>query len=158
MASNSKDKPVRNKGVPYKDVPYRAGGKQQGTPATRKNELLGAGPGTGFTPGHDGTGPRSSARSGYVEESPRESSRGPMEFGVARPAERPRPMPKDIPVQSTTTHQGNIVRFLDGHSEIRRERGYLTGLLNNPEIHPDDKRDIQMEITHRDAINNHKYW
>jgi hypothetical protein len=69
-------------------------------------------------------------------------------------------MPREIPVQSTPGHggTGNIVRYLDGHSEIHRERGYLTGLLNNPDVHPDDKRDIQTEITHRDAIHNHRYW
>jgi hypothetical protein len=158
MASNhnEQEKPVRDDGLAPRKVPFRAGGKQQGTPATRKASLLDSGPGLGYVPGSGSTG--SNARAGGVDEAPRESARGPMQYGVARPAERPRPMPREIPVQTQTTHFGNITRYLDGHSEITRERPGLVEMMNNPDTHPDDKRDIQTEITHRDAINNHKYW
>jgi hypothetical protein len=67
-------------------------------------------------------------------------------------------MPREIPVHSQTTHTGTIVRFLDGHSEIHRERPGLVELLGSPHVHPDDKEAIRTEITHRDAIHNHRYW
>ena len=41
---------------------------------------------------------------------------------------------------------GNIVRYLDGHTEIHRERPELVELLGNPHLHPDDKDEIRQEI------------
>jgi hypothetical protein len=159
MASNHSEqqKPVRDDGAPYKDVPYRAGGKQQGDLSTRKNSLMDTGT-IGYVPGHSGTGRGSSAAAGYVEEAPRESARGPMQFGVARPAERPRPAPREIPVHTQTTRFGNLTRFLDGHSEVVRERPGLVEMANHPDTPPDDRAALNQEIAHRDAVQNHRYW
>lgn len=145
-------RPVLDNGKPRgpRPVPYRAGGPQ-GELQDRKNKLMHTGS-TGYVPGYGSTGYGSSAQAGHVHEAPLRPS-GDDELESARS-----PMPREIPVHSRPTHTGNIVRFLDGHSEIRRERPGLVEDMNNPHIHPDDKKDIQTEIVHRDAIHNHKYW
>ncbi len=149
MASyNKQEKPVRDDGLAPRDIPYRAGGKQQGSLAGRKNALLGTGP-VGYLPGRAGQG------AGLVDVAPRQAGPVPgfddMEYG-------PRPMPREIPVHTQSTHFGNVTRYLDGHSEIHRERPGLAELLGNPHVHPDDKEDIRAEIAHRDAVHNHRYW
>jgi hypothetical protein len=159
MANSNDDRPpVRDEGVPKPEAPYRAGGKQQGTRATRKNALMDAGT-IGYTPGHDGPGRGSSAQAGYVHEAPRESGMsGPIQYGVQQAAPRPRPMPREIPVHTQSTHFGNITRYLDGHSEVHRERPGLVEMMNHPDTHPDDKEALRQEIVHRDLLRSHRYW
>jgi hypothetical protein len=145
-------KPVLDSGKPRgpRPVPYRAGGPQ-GELSDRKNALMNTGT-TGYVPGHGGTGHGSSAQAGHVQEASLTSS-GDDELEAGR-----RPMPREIPVHSQTTHFGNITRYLDGHSEIHRERPGLVELMNHPST-PDDMRgDIADEIVHRDAVHNHRYW
>ena len=138
------NRPVMDEGEPYQARPYRAGGSQ-GNLAGRKAALLNTGT-TGFRPG--------SRRDAYAYEAPQKS--GPVP-GSDDLEYAPRPHPRDIPVSSQTTHMGNVVRFLDGHSEIHRERPGLAGMLNDPNLaHLHD--DIRDEITYRDAVHNHKYW
>jgi hypothetical protein len=149
--STKNNRPVQDSGASKPAVPFRAGGKNQGDLATRKAALSDTGS-IGHVPGHRGTGYGSSAQAGHVHEAPVTPS-GDDELEAAR-----RPMPREIAVQSQTTHFGNITRYLDGHSEIHRDRPGLVELLGNPHVHPDDKEAIQMEITHRDAIHNHRYW
>jgi hypothetical protein len=159
MAGNyhQEQRPLRDEAVPLPREGYKAGGKDQGDPRTRKNATLNTGT-IGYVPGHSGTGRGSSAQAGGVDEVPRESARGPMQYGVARPAERPRPMPREIPVQSQTTRFGNLTRFLDGHSEVVRERPGLVEMANHPDTPPDDRAALNQEIAHRDAVQNHRYW
>lgn len=146
----SKDKrPVMDEGVPYRERPFTAGGPQ-GELSGRKAGLMNTGT-PGFLPGQRGG---SIERPGYVHEAPQKSGRVPgdddLEYG-------PRPHPREIPVHSQATHTGTIVRFLDGHSEIHRERPGLVEDLKNPHM-ADYHDDIRDEIAHRDAVHNHKYW
>jgi hypothetical protein len=67
-------------------------------------------------------------------------------------------MPREIAVHSETTRFGNVTRYLDGHSEVHRERPGLVELMNHPDTHPDMKSDIADEIKHRDAVQNHRWW
>jgi hypothetical protein len=151
------NRPVRDDGLAPREVPYRAGGRQQGDLASRKQSLLDSGPGTGYVPGHGGSGRGSSAQAGFVHEEPPQSGKHPDDDELEYTS-RPRPMPREIPVHTQTTHMGTIVRFLDGHSEVHRERLGLVEQMNDPDMHPDDREDIRTEIAHRDAINNHRYW
>lgn len=143
--------PVRDEGVPYHEVPYRAGGPQGSLP-DRKSALLNAGPGTGHLPGSPGTG-----NPGYAYEAPQRSGRV-RDDPELECAPRFRSMLRDMPVHTQTTHFGNVVRYLDGHSEVYRERPGLVELLSNPGIHPDHKEGIRQEIAYRDAIHNHEFW
>ena len=147
--------PAQDLGLSKPVVPFRAGGKQQ---VSRKRELTDSGS-VGYVPGHSGEGPGSSLRAGHVHEAPAKS--GPVHGSsdlMYDDEDNRRPMPRDVPVHAQTTHMGSIVRFLDGHSEIMRSRPHLVAKMNDPDTHPDDREQIQMEIAHRDAINNHKYW
>src|ERR1700730_10996949 len=91
-------RPLHDEAVPLPRKGIKAGAADQGKLASRKNEILNTGT-IGFVPGHGGSGRGSSSQAGGVDEAHRESARGPMQYGVARPAERPRPMPREIPVQ-----------------------------------------------------------
>jgi hypothetical protein len=155
---NEQDRPVQDLGLRKPVVPYRAGGKDQGDLATRKRSLTDSGT-IGFIPGHAGEGPGSSLRAGGVHEEPPGRGASAAAYGEMVPDDDDRrPMPRDVPVHAQTTHMGNIVRFLDGHSEIVRSRPHLVAKMNDPDTHPDDREQIKMEIAHRDAINNHRYW
>lgn len=155
MATNDK-RPVMDTGEPYRKRPYTAGG-QQGELSSRKTALLATGT-IGYVPGHDEEGRGSSATAGYVHEAPPKSGPVPGDDDGLEYAGTRRPMPREQPVHSYPSHTGTIVRYLDGHSEIHRERPGLVELLGNPHVHPGDKEDIRAEIAHRDAVNNHKYW
>jgi hypothetical protein len=155
MANNKR--PVMDSGEPYREVPYRAGQKNQGSLSTRKGDLLGAGPGTGFLPGGQGQGKRSFVQSGYVHEVPHKA--GPVPgFDDLEYAPNPRPRPRDIPVSSTPIHYGTAVRHLDGSTRIVRERPELVELMNHPSTSPADRADLKEEIARRDAVNLHKWW
>jgi hypothetical protein len=147
MASDKR--PVMDEGEPYRERPFHAGGPQ-GELAGRKSALLSTGS-TGFLPGRPG----SLERAGHVYEAPQKSGKVPgfddLEYG-------PSPHPREIPVHSQTTHMGSIVRYLDGHSEIYRERPGLVEMMNHPATHPDDAEDIRQEIADRDEINKHEFW
>jgi hypothetical protein len=150
------ERPLRDEGVP--PVPragYKAGAEDQGELASRKNDLLNTGT-IGYVPGNSGTGRHSSMRGGSVEERPSGKGGGPVQYGVIRSASR-KPMPREIPVHAQTTRFGNVTRYLDGHSEIHRERPGLVEIMNHPSTHPDDKELLRQEIAHRDAINTHRY-
>ena len=67
MSTNGK--PVMDEGLPKPEVPFRAGGKEQGSLATRKTALSDTGS-IGYVPGHEGSGRGSSLRAGYVHEAP----------------------------------------------------------------------------------------
>ena len=142
MASDNK-RPVQDEGEPYRERPFHVGGSQ-GELSARKNALMNTGS-TGFIP-------RGTGRAGHVHEAPPPPRTPGDELEPG-----PRPHPREIPVHSQTTHMGNIVRYLDGHTEIHRERPELVELLGNPHLHPDDKDEIRQEIAHRDAIHLHKY-
>jgi hypothetical protein len=160
MAQNE-DRPVRDEGIaplPRK-VPYRAGRKQQGELSTRKEDLLNTGA-IGHVPGHDYTLRGSSLRAGGVEEA-WASKQAPIAPGGPRPDNgRRRHMPREIPVHTQTTHFGNITRYLDGHSEVHRDRPELVAYHNSlhPEDDADERAEVAAEIAHRDAIHMHKYW
>lgn len=149
MASNKR--PVQDLGVPKPAVPFRAGGQEQGSLATRKTALSDTGT-IGHVPGHAGTGRGSSLRAGGVHEAPV----APVDDDELEAARRP--MPRQQPVSSTPGHAGAFVRFADGHSEIHRERPELVELLGSEHVHPDDKDEIRQEIAHRDSVHLHKYW
>jgi hypothetical protein len=156
MSKDSK-RPVRDAGLPKPMVPYRAGGKDQGDRATRKNALADTGT-IGYVPGDDSDIRGSSLYAGGVHESRRKSG-PPAAYGVPEPDDDDRrPMPRDQPVSSQPTHVGNIVRFLDGHSELHRERPALVRYLNDPETPDHAKQSVRDEITFRDALHNHRYW
>jgi hypothetical protein len=153
---STKKKPVQDLGVPKPEVPYRAGGKEQGDLANRKAALSDAGS-IGYVPGHAGTGRGSSLRAGYVHEAPVTPAARPA-VGELEPLAMRRPMPRETPVSSTPGHTGSYVRYLDGHTEVHRERPELVEMMNSPYTHPDDREDIRQELADRDAIHNHKYW
>jgi len=155
MTTNDK-RAVQDLGLPKPAVPYRAGGKQQGTPATRKSALSDTGT-IGFVPGHQGTGPGSTLRAGGVHEAPRPSGRVSDDDELEYGPQARRAMPREIEVSSTATHFGNLTRYLDGHSEVRRQRPGLVAMLNDPGM-ADHHGDIRDEIAHRDSINLHRYW
>lgn len=155
MATNDK-RPVMDEGVPKPAVPFRAGGKNRGDLATRKTALSDTGS-IGYVPGHEGSGRGSSLRAGYVHEAPVTPAARPA-VGELQPLAMRRPMPREQMVSSTPGHTGAIVRFLDGHSEIHRERPELVAEMNDPYTHPDDREAARQEIAHRDAIHSHKYW
>jgi hypothetical protein len=137
-------------------VPYRAGGRDQGTPATRKAALSDTGT-IGFLPGREGQGKKSFVQSGYVHEVPHKA--GPVPgFDDLEYAANPRPRPRDTPVHAYPIHYGTAVRHLDGSTRIVRERPGLVEQMNDPHTHPDDREDIRDEITRRDAVNLHKFW
>jgi hypothetical protein len=146
MAKND-DKPVQDLGVPKPDVAFRAGGKDQGDVATRKTALSDSGT-IGFIA-------RGAGRAGYVHEAPQKSGKVPgfadLEYG-------PRPMPREIPVSSAPGHTGSYVRFLDGHTEVHRERPGLVEEMNDPYTSDDDREDIKQEISDRDEIHKHEWW
>jgi len=152
---HEENRPVRDLGVP--PVPRsrpKAGAGNQGDARTRKNDLLNTGT-VGHVPGNSGTGRRSSARAGYVEETAPKST-GPIRFGVVQDAAR-RPMPREIPMYSEPTHTGTRVRFLDGHTEIHFDRPRLVEDLNDPDM-ADYHDDIRNEVTARDAFHGHRFW
>lgn len=147
MADN--DNPVMDEGVPYRERPYTAGGKQQGDLSGRKRDLLSTGT-IGHTPG------RGYRPDMHMQETPQKTGRVPgsddMEY-----APKARPTPREIPVQTHTTHFGNITRYLDGHSEVHRDRPGLAAMLNDPDM-SDYHADIRSEIANRDAIHSHRFW
>lgn len=154
MATNDK-RPVMDEGEPYRRRPYTAGGPQ-GDLAGRKNALMNTGT-IGYLPGHEGQGPGSFVQSGHVHEVPHAA--GPVAgFDDLEYAANPRPHPREIPVHSQESHFGNVTRYLDGHSEVVRERPGLVAELNDPETHPADKAWIKDEIARRDAVHLHRYW
>lgn len=154
---STKKTPVQDLGVPKPEVPFRAGGKGQGSLATRKTALSDSGS-IGYVPGHEGTGRGSSLRAGYVREAPVPPARPGVPGDELVPLAMRRPMPREQMVSSTPGHTGAIVRFLDGHSEVHRERPELVAEMNDPYTHPDGREAARQEIAHRDAIHNHKYW
>jgi hypothetical protein len=147
MMAKNDDKPVQDLGVPKPEVRFRAGGKDQGDLATRKTALSDTGT-IGFIA-------RGSGRAGYVHEARPQSGKVP---GFDDLEYAPRPMPRDQPVSSAPGHTGSYVRYLDGHTEVHRERPGLVEEMNDPYTHPDDKADIADEIKFRDSIHNHRYW
>jgi hypothetical protein len=146
---------VQDLGLPKPEIPFRAGGKQQGTPATRKRALHDAGT-IGFVPGHQGTGPGSMAQAGSVHEARQPSGKVPGDDELEYAPQR-RLMPREQEVSRTPGHTGAIVRFLDGHSEIHRERPGLIEMLNDPGM-AQHHGDIKNEIAMRDSVHNHRYW
>jgi hypothetical protein len=161
MAQQNDKRPVRDDGLAPREVPYRAGQKNQ---ATSKDSLLSGGPGTGFVPGHDYTLRGSSLRAGGVEED-WASKQAPIAPGGPRPGNGPRrPMPREIPVYSTPAPGGTgvFVRHLDGHTELQRERPalqqYHDSLDPNDEDEAGERASVAAEIAHRDAVWTHKYW
>ena len=100
----------------YRSRRCRSGPAQnQGDLATRKTRLSDTGS-IGYVPGHAGHRNRQRFVLADVPEAPLT----PTGYGELEAARRP--MPREQPVSSTPTHTGNIVRFLDGHSEVHRER------------------------------------
>ena len=157
MASyHEEDRPVLDTGLAPSDVPYRAGGRDQGSLAGRKTALLGTGT-VGYLPGREGQGPKSFTRAGYVHEAPQETGFVPGSDELEY-APNFRPRPRDVPVHTQTTHFGSVTRFLDGHSEVHRERGSLVELMNHPSTDPDIREALRQEIAHRDAVHLHRYW
>ena len=140
-------RPVRDTGEPYRTRPYTAGGTQ-GSPAERKTALMSTGT-TGYIPG------RSDSAGGFAYEAPEPTGPVPgsdeLEYG-------PRPRLRDIPVHSWPGHTGSFVRYLDGHTEVHRERPGLVEMMHDPDTHPDDKQDIADEIADRDDIHKHTFW
>jgi hypothetical protein len=145
--STKNTRPVQDLGMPKPEVPYRAGGKDQGNLATRKAALSDAGT-IGFTP-------RGTGRASYVHEAPQKSGHHPDDPELEYAS---RPLPREQAVSSTPGHAGALVRFADGHTEVHRERPDLVGLLGNPHVHPDDKDEIRQEIAMRDSLHSHRYW
>jgi hypothetical protein len=154
MASDNK-RLVQDAGMPKPEVPFRAGGRDQGDLANRKAALSDTGS-VGYVPGHEGSGRGSSLRAGYVHEAPVPPA-GPA-VGELVPLGGRRPMPRETPVSTTPGHTGSFVRFLDGHTEIHRERPGLLEEMNSPHTDPADAEDIRAEIADRDEIHRHEFW
>lgn len=156
--AQQKDRAVSDDGLAPREVPFYAGQKYQGTSATRKGELLDGGPGLGHIPGHNGTLRGSSLHAGSVyEASPARQAPANIGGGLQASTGR-RPMPREIPVHTQSTHWGNVTRYLDGHSEVHYERPELVREMNHPDTHPEDAEALRMEIAHRDAVHTHRYW
>jgi len=156
MAKNNK--PVADEGAlpGPRPTPFHAGG-DQGELAGRKTALMNTGR-IGYVPGHEGTGRGSSAHAGHIhEQPPRRGESGGFGELVRDDADR-RPMPRRVPVSDTPTHTGVIRRYLDGHSEIHRERPGLVEQLRDPETPDHARQSIRDEITMRDSLHNHRYW
>jgi hypothetical protein len=147
-------RPVQDLGVPKPEVPFRAGGKDQGDLASRKRALSDTGT-IGFVPGNSGTGRRSTLRAGGVHEASHPAGRVPGDDELVQAR---RPMPRQQPVYETPGHTGTLTRYLDGHTEVHRERPELVEAMNHPDTHPDEREDIRQEIAHRDSIHLHKFW
>jgi hypothetical protein len=135
-------RPVQDSGLPKPVVPYHAGSKKQ---VTSKAELADTG-----TVGY------ATADAPHVHTTAGPTGRHPDDDELEYAPQR-RLMPKDIPVSSTPGHTGAIVRFLDGHSEIHRERPGLVEMLNDPGM-AQHHGDIKNEIAMRDSVHNHRYW
>jgi hypothetical protein len=132
--------------------PYHAGGPQ-GNIADRKNALLNTGAGAAGLMGR-------AKQNGHVYEAPlKPQPTGPvpgsddLEYGPPQP----RPHPGEIEVQRQLTHAGTLTRYLDGHSEIHRDRPRLVEMLKDPDL-SHVHHDIRDEITARDVLHTHRYW
>jgi hypothetical protein len=67
-------------------------------------------------------------------------------------------MPHDVPMEEEYTRAGRRVRYLDGSNRLMRDRPDLLAEMNHPDTPPDDKRNIQADITARDSYHGHRYW
>jgi hypothetical protein len=158
MAQQDEDRPVRDDGLAPRETPFFRGQKYQGDLSTRKKALLDGGPGLGHIPGHGGTLRGSSLHAGGVQEATAGREAPANIGGGPRTSTGRRPMPREIPVHTQSTHFGNVTRYLDGHSEVHYERPELVREMTHPDTHPEDAEALRQEIAHRDAVHTHRYW
>jgi hypothetical protein len=156
MAQND-DRPVRDDGMAPREVPFYAGQEYQGDLATRKNALLSGGPGTGYIPGHADSPKLANM---YVQD--REPYKRPG-FNSGATQQGPRPLPREREVhRMDAPGGGSFVRYMDGHTEHRRDRPELVEYHNsldpNDPDDADERESVRAEISNRDAIWGHKYW